>query len=61
MSDTSEIMALNLPMLDPLPEEVQKYFDICREKLGMVPNAFTVLSPMVLRCESFQVIQSLGK
>ena len=38
MSDTSKIMALKLPMLEPLPEEVQKYFDICQEKLGMVPN-----------------------
>ena len=25
-------------MLDPLPEATQKYFDICNEKLGMVPN-----------------------
>lgn len=30
--------ALNLPMMDPLPEATQKYFDICQEKLGMVPN-----------------------
>jgi len=30
--------ALNLPMVDPLPPETQKYFDICMEKLGMVPN-----------------------
>ena len=30
--------ALNLPPLDPLPEATQKYFDICVEKLGMVPN-----------------------
>ena len=30
--------ALDLPMLDPLPEATQKYFDICNEKLGMVPN-----------------------
>ena len=25
-------------MVDPLPEQTQKYFDICQEKLGMVPN-----------------------
>jgi len=25
-------------MADPLPEATQKYFDICQEKLGMVPN-----------------------
>ncbi len=30
--------ALDLPMMDPLPTEIQKYFDICQEKLGMVPN-----------------------
>jgi len=30
--------ALDLPMVDPLPEQTQKYFDICQEKLGMVPN-----------------------
>ncbi len=25
-------------MVDPLPEATQKYFDICTEKLGMIPN-----------------------
>jgi len=30
--------ALDLPMVDPLPEQTQKYFDICQDKLGMVPN-----------------------
>ncbi len=30
--------ALNLPPVDPLPEKTQKYFDICTERLGMVPN-----------------------
>ncbi len=30
--------ALNLFMADPLPPETQKYFDVCLEKLGMVPN-----------------------
>ncbi len=30
--------ALNLPMVDPLPEATQKYFDVCQDKLGMVPN-----------------------
>lgn len=31
-------IALDLPMMDPLPEATQKYFDICNDKLGMVPN-----------------------
>lgn len=32
------VTALDLPMVDPLPEPTQKYFDICTEKLGMIPN-----------------------
>ena len=30
--------ALDLPVVDPLPESTEKYFRICQEKLGMVPN-----------------------
>ena len=30
--------ALDLPMVDPLPEATQKYFNVCQDKLGMVPN-----------------------
>jgi uncharacterized peroxidase-related enzyme len=30
--------ALDLPPADPLPEDTAKYFRICEEKLGMVPN-----------------------
>lgn len=30
--------ALDLPMADPLPEDTQKYFDVCMDKLGMIPN-----------------------
>lgn len=37
--------ALNLPPVNPLPEETQKYFDLCAEKLGLVPN--------VLRAHAF--------
>jgi uncharacterized peroxidase-related enzyme len=39
--------ALNLPHVDPLPPETQKYFDVCQEKLGMVPN--------VLRAYAFDI------
>ena len=38
MSKASQPTALNLPMVDPLPPETQKYFDVCQQKLGMVPN-----------------------
>lgn len=46
MTDTAPT-ALNLPQADPLPEETQRYFDICVEKLGFVPN--------VLRAYAFDV------
>ncbi|SDY34165.1 uncharacterized peroxidase-related enzyme [Jannaschia faecimaris] len=39
--------ALNLPQMKPLPEATQRYFDICVEKLGFVPN--------VLRAYAFDV------
>lgn len=38
MADRRPTTALDLPMVDPLPEETQRYFDICTEKLGMIPN-----------------------
>jgi uncharacterized peroxidase-related enzyme len=47
VSDQDQPTALNLPPVDPLPEATQKYFDICTEKLGMIPN--------VLRAYAFDV------
>jgi len=35
---TQPLTALDLPMADPLPEATQKYFDVCQDKLGMIPN-----------------------
>ncbi len=42
MSASDQPTALDLPMVDPLPDETRKYFDVCEDTLGMVPN--------VLRC-----------
>ena len=47
MSDTPLPTALNLPAIDPLPEQTAKYFAICEEKLGLVPN--------VLRSYAFDI------
>ncbi|SPJ23063.1 peroxidase-related enzyme [Palleronia abyssalis] len=44
---TDSPTALDLPLVDPLPEATQKYFDICAEKLGLVPN--------VLRAYAFDI------
>ena len=40
MSDDeyTQVTALDLPAVDPLPEATRKYFDLCEEKLGLVPN-----------------------
>ena len=38
MTNRTSPTALNLPMVDPLPAPTQKYFDVCRDKLGMIPN-----------------------
>ena len=35
---TDQPTKLNLPPLDPLPEATARYFALCEERLGMVPN-----------------------
>ncbi len=45
--------ALDLPMVDPLPAEIQKYFDICQEKLGMVPNVLQSYAHNIEKLNAF--------
>lgn len=45
--DNDSPTALDLPQVDPLPPETAKYFAICEEKLGLVPN--------VLRAYAFDI------
>ena len=47
MKEKNLTISLNLPPIDPLPEGVQKYFNACQEKLGLVPN--------VLKAHSFNI------
>jgi len=56
MSTTDQPTALDLPMLDPLPEATQKYFDICQEKLGMVPNVLTAHAFDVAKLNTFTAL-----
>jgi len=35
---TEQATALDLHAVEPLPDATQKYFDVCREKLGTIPN-----------------------
>ncbi|WP_339949998.1 peroxidase-related enzyme, partial [uncultured Albimonas sp.] len=46
--------ALDLPPLDPLPEDTAKYFAVCEEKLGLVPNVLAAyaFAPEKLRAFS---------
>ena len=47
------IHALDLPSVDPLPEETQRYFDICVEKLGFVPNVLQAYTFNVDKLNAF--------
>lgn len=49
----TRISALNLPPVDPLPEATQRYFDICQEKLGMVPNVLQAYAFDVTKLNAF--------
>lgn len=52
MSDTRPT-ALDLPQLDPLPAETQAYFDLCQEKLGMVPNVLRAYAFDIAKLDAF--------
>ncbi|MCY4446123.1 MAG: peroxidase-related enzyme [Rhodobacteraceae bacterium] len=36
--------ALNLPSESPLPDDIEKYFQVCQEKLGLIPNVLKAYS-----------------
>lgn len=38
MTATDRLTALDLPPADPLPEDIARYYEVCQEKLGMIPN-----------------------
>jgi uncharacterized peroxidase-related enzyme len=53
MTDTTRPTALDLPMVDPLPEATRKYFDICQDKLGMVPNVLRAYAFDIAKLDAF--------
>ena len=53
---TNRITALDLPMVDPLPEKTQKYFDVCQDKLGMVPNVLQAYAFDIDKLNAFTVM-----
>jgi len=53
---TDQPTALDLPMADPLPEATQKYFDLCQEKLGMVPNVLQAYAFDIDKLDAFTAL-----
>lgn len=49
----TRVSALDLPPVEPLPEATQRYFDICREKLGMVPNVLQMYAFDIAKLNAF--------
>jgi len=47
------VHALDLPIVDPLPDETQRYFDICVEKLGFVPNVLQAYAFDIAKLNGF--------
>ena len=56
MNSSEKVTALNLTMVDPLPEVTKKYFDICQEKLGMVPNVLKAYAFDINKLDAFTSI-----
>lgn len=53
---TTKITALDLPPVDPLPPETQAYFDLCTEKLGMIPNVLQAFSFDIEKLNTFAAL-----
>lgn len=56
MTDKRLPTALDLPAVDPLPEETARYFDICEEKLGMVPNVLRAYAFDTAKLDAFAAL-----
>lgn len=50
------VTALNLPMAVPLSEETQKYFSLCEEKLGLIPNVLKAYAFDDVKLQSFTAL-----
>ena len=50
---TDSPTALDLPPVDPLPEATARYFALCEEKLGMVPNVLRAYAFDTAKLDAF--------
>ena len=47
------VTALDLPPVDPLPEPTARYFALCEEKLGIVPNVLRAYAFDIAKLDAF--------
>ena len=59
LRDTIIALDLPLPDRDELPKDMQKYFSICDEKLGMLPNVLAAYSHDAEQLRSFSKFYSI--
>lgn len=48
--------ALDLPPIDPLPDSTAKFFAICEEKLGLVPNVLRAYAHNIDKLNAFSAM-----
>jgi uncharacterized peroxidase-related enzyme len=53
MTSSDKPTALDLPMVDPLPPATQKYFDVCTDKLGLIPNVLKAYAFDIAKLDAF--------
>ena len=46
-------ISLNLKSVNPLPENIQKYFQLCKDKLGLIPNVLKAYSHNTEKLNAF--------
>ena len=55
-NDGKSPTALDLPMVTPLPEATAKYFAVCQEKLGLVPNVLRAYAFDIAKLNAFTAL-----
>lgn len=58
-SGNEAVTALDLPQVDPLPTATQRYFDICEEKIGFVPNVLRAYAHDIDKLNAFTGMYNL--
>ena len=50
---SKQVTALNLPEMDPMPDNIRKYFKLCEDKLGLVPNVLKAYASNETKLNAF--------